>query len=119
MVPDDHKHKEDLVEGAEVALPQLEDAGIEVILTGHLHVPFNSDMGFRTPDRKIVSVHAGTCMSTRLRGEPNSYNRLVFEGNRLTITLRLWDGTRFGDGDTKVYERRGVNGPNEQFARLQ
>jgi 3',5'-cyclic AMP phosphodiesterase CpdA len=109
---------EDLVEGAEDALPRLERCGVDVILTGHLHVPFSADVGFRSADRKLVAVHAGTCMSTRLRGEPNSYNRLAFDGNRLTIVPRVWDGRGFVDGASKRYDRRQAAGEPATFARV-
>ncbi len=117
LVPDGVPNT-DLVDGVEAALPKLEACGIDVILTGHLHIPFNADVGFRSEDRKLVAVHAGTCMSTRLRGEPNSFNRLVFDGNRLTITAREWDGTAFRDGASKEYFRRQAGTDAVQFAKL-
>lgn len=94
------------VEGAAEAVPALERAGLEVILSGHLHITYTSDTaGFRSGDRAIVAVHAGTCMSTRRRGESNSYNRLTIEEHRLDIRQRIWNGKRFADGAHKEYVR--------------
>ncbi|HVV88109.1 MAG TPA: metallophosphoesterase [Kofleriaceae bacterium] len=94
------------VDGAEAATPLLRDAGAAVICTGHLHLAFASDTaGFRDQAREIVAVHAGTCMSTRTRGEPNGYNRLVLDGDLLTIQQRRWAGDRFTDGPRKTYRR--------------
>jgi 3',5'-cyclic AMP phosphodiesterase CpdA len=96
----------DRVAGADVAVPILEDAGVDLILSGHLHVAYASDVaGFRSDDRKIIGVHAGTCISTRLRGEPNGYNRLTISGDEVTIVHRTWNGERFVDGLEKVYRR--------------
>ncbi len=94
------------VDGAATAVPILEAAGVAVICTGHLHIAFASDTaGFRSDDREIVAVHAGTCISTRRRGEPNGYNRLIIDGDTLTIHQRVWDATRFIDGPHKTYQR--------------
>lgn len=95
------------VDGAAEAVPALERAGVELILSGHLHITHLSDVGgFRSGDRAIVAVHAGTCISTRRRGEPNSYNRLTLDEDRLQILQRVWDGRRFTDGQTKDYRRK-------------
>ena len=107
-------HREDdLVRGAHEALPRLEECGIEVLLSGHTHATF-ADAAVRSTDRKLIAVHAGTCISTRLRGEPNGYNWLAFDGDRVTVTHRWWTGARFVDGATQRYERRAkdvLDGP--------
>jgi 3',5'-cyclic AMP phosphodiesterase CpdA len=95
----------DRVDGADAALPHLEGCGIDVILTGHTHIAHMSEPAFRTEDRKIVCVNSGTSISTRTRGEPNGYNRLVFDGDELAITHRVWNGVRFVDGPIKAYRR--------------
>jgi 3',5'-cyclic AMP phosphodiesterase CpdA len=106
-----HGVNEAPVIGARQALPKLEQCGVDVILSGHMHVAFASDVaGFRSDDHRVISVHAGTAVTTRLRGEPNGYNRLVFDNNTLTVYHRIWNGERFVDGPSKMYrriERRG------------
>jgi len=106
VVPPGVKHA-DRVDGAEAAVPVLEDAGLELILSGHLHVAYLGDTAmFRSQDRAIVAVHAGTCMSTRRRGEPNGYNRLSIDGDELRVLHRVWNGGfRFVDGAAKLYRR--------------
>jgi 3',5'-cyclic AMP phosphodiesterase CpdA len=94
------------VDGADAALPILHDAGVELICSGHMHIAFASDTGgFRDETREILAIHAGTCISTRTRGEPNGYNRLVLDGDDLTIIHRVWNGTAFVDGHRKSYRR--------------
>ncbi|HUQ03276.1 MAG TPA: metallophosphoesterase [Kofleriaceae bacterium] len=94
------------VDGADDALPILHDAGVEVFCTGHLHTAFASDTGgFRDDTREILAVHAGTCISSRTRGEPNGYNHLRLDGDELTIIHRLWNGVVFVDGSHKTYRR--------------
>lgn len=100
----DGRPERDRVDGAAQATPILREAGAEMILTGHLHVAHFSDTGgFRDETRAIVAVHAGTCMSTRLRGEANGYNRLILDGDVLTIHARAWTGDRFADRAVKTY----------------
>ena len=53
----------------------------------------------------MIAVHAGTCMSTRLRGEPNSYNQLHLDGEHARIVRRVWDGRLFVDAEEKRYRR--------------
>lgn len=107
VLPAGRPHDE-LVDGAEEALPILEEAGVAIVCTGHLHVSIGSDEGgFRNEDRRVVAVHAGTCMSTRRRGENNAYNRLRLGADQLDIQQRLWDGERFVDGAHKAYVRVG------------
>ncbi len=99
------------VDGAAAAVTVFEEAGVSLILSGHLHVSYDSDVaGYRNEDRRIVAINAGTCMSTRTRGESNAYNRLCFEGDELTITHRIWDGRSFSDGPTKTYRHSPSTG---------
>ena len=96
----------DRVVGGEQAMPLLEEAGVEIILTGHLHVAFSSDpTAFRSDDRAIIQVHAGTSMSVRRRGEPNGYNLVTIDGDDVEIAHRVWDSDRFVTGSTKSYRR--------------
>ena len=91
------------VDGAAMALPVFAEAGVDMILTGHLHT---LSVAGRDEGHSILAVQAGTCMSTRTRGESQSYNRLRFDGERVEILQRMWDGGRFNDAACKSYERR-------------
>jgi 3',5'-cyclic AMP phosphodiesterase CpdA len=93
-------------DGALAALPELEAVRVDLILTGHLHVSYSHPAdaaGFRHPDHAVLGVNAGTCMSDRHRGEPNSYNRLEIDGDFITIVHRQWNGELFVDGPEKAY----------------
>lgn len=95
-----------VVDGAARALPILEEAGVDLIFAGHLHVAHIADAaGFRSPDEAIVSVLSGTSISTRLRGEPNGYNRALVDRDELTLVHRQWDGGAFVDVAAKRYRR--------------
>ena len=91
--------------GADEVQPLLEHAGVDLVLTGHLHLPLSGEVASRNESHTMVAVHAGTCMSTRLRGQPNGYNQLHFAGDRVRIVHRVWFEGRFVDGPEKQYRR--------------
>jgi 3',5'-cyclic AMP phosphodiesterase CpdA len=97
------------VHGADEAQPLYEAAGVDLVLSGHLHLPGMLEPAQRTADHQMIEVHAGTCMSTRLRGEPNGYNQLHVDGEHARIVHRVWRDRRFVDGAEKTY-RRSVRG---------
>jgi 3',5'-cyclic AMP phosphodiesterase CpdA len=92
--------------GLDETLPLLEAAGVDLVLTGHLHkTQFGEDLAHRNEHHTMVAVHAGTSMSTRLRGEANGYNQLHLEGERVRIVHRQWRDMRFVDAIEKDYRR--------------
>ena len=90
-LPDDYDAKH-LVGRAKMAMAELASVGADLFLAGHLHV---SHIG-RTAERYQIEGHsalvvqAGT-MSTRQRGEANSFNVLRLNSLRITVERRTWD----------------------------
>jgi 3',5'-cyclic AMP phosphodiesterase CpdA len=90
-LPEGHD-EEHLIGRSVMAMEQLAASGADLFLAGHLHV---SHVG-RTADRYQIAGHAalvvqaGT-MSTRERGEPNSFNVLRLARPRITIERYTWD----------------------------
>ncbi|MAQ35853.1 MULTISPECIES: metallophosphoesterase family protein [Thioclava] len=74
-----------LMDGAGDALEGMSDCGADLVLSGHLHTgsvaPFSAVPG-------ILFVQAGTGLSSRLRGEPNTFN--VIEGGRDALSITLY-----------------------------
>src|SRR4026208_1695818 len=73
-------------------MAQFAEVGADLFLAGHLHV---SHIG-RTAERYQIAGHsalvvqAGT-MSTRQRGEANSFNILRLNRPHITVERRTWD----------------------------
>ena len=55
----------------------------------------------------LDSPHAGTAVSTRLRGEPASYNVLTVGGDQLTVAVQRWADGQFVTERTARYVRGG------------
>ncbi len=74
MRPEDEK---DRLHNGEAAVQAWATAGADLVLGGHIHLPFVSDLCARTKGTKrpMFCVQAGTALSHRVRhGSPNSIN---------------------------------------------
>lgn len=74
--------------GGRAALEALAMAGAEVVLSGHVHDPF--DVSHQFGGRIIRKVGAGT-LSERLRSSPPSFNQLDITDGALTVIVRTMD----------------------------
>lgn len=81
------------VRHAEEAIGRWSEAGADLFLGGHIHLP--SCVAGGHPQKQAVFVQAGTAVSTRRRGcYPNSYNIIRFEtdgSRRMRIQQRDHD----------------------------
>jgi 3',5'-cyclic AMP phosphodiesterase CpdA len=87
MSPDAGIH---LGRAAEV-LTILEDCCVDLLLAGHLHHGFAGDTRahFASARRSIIAVQAGTATSSRVRHEPNAFNWITVEQDRITVQTRV------------------------------
>jgi 3',5'-cyclic AMP phosphodiesterase CpdA len=87
-----------VVLGAAEALVVMEQCHIDMLLAGHLHVGYSGDVRAHHEQvtRSILSVQAGTAISTRRRSQANAYNLITIEPNHVHISVRAWDGEGFG-----------------------
>lgn len=92
----------DVLRGDQAALIFAE-AGVDLIATGHVHVPFALpiDLG----DKFSYAVGCGT-LSHRERGAPPSFNQIDWDGREIVVTAIAWTGERFEPGQTWRLPRR-------------
>jgi 3',5'-cyclic AMP phosphodiesterase CpdA len=94
---------------AAMARKAMIETGVRVVLSGHYHRAFSGDLpgSDLIADGLILFVHAGTAISTRLRGEPNSYNLLRIEPMTVTCIVRVFAGKNFADAEAARYALTG------------
>jgi 3',5'-cyclic AMP phosphodiesterase CpdA len=82
---------------------------VDLLLAGHLHRNFSGDVRAHhlSIRRSMLVAQAGTAVSVRTRGEPNTYNWITVEPPRLAIEVRGWDGGGFGPLSVTRWIKRG------------
>jgi 3',5'-cyclic AMP phosphodiesterase CpdA len=95
MRPEDEK---DRLHGGHEAVRAWSEAGADLVLGGHIHLPYVSDVCTRVTGttRTMYCVQAGTALSTRLRySTPNSVNVIRWEppanGDARVCKVERWD----------------------------
>jgi len=86
-----------LLHGREHAIERWSKAGVDLILGGHIHLPYVTPVHveYKNLPRQMWAVQAGTSLSSRVRGTvPNSVNVIDYDasntGARRAIVAR-WD----------------------------
>ena len=90
------KDEHDRLRGWEPAVRAWAGAGADVVMGGHIHLPYVYDLSSRVAGlgRHLWCVQAGTSLSTRVRaGIPNSVNLLRYDcvAQPVSCLLERWD----------------------------
>ena len=90
------KDEHDRLRGWEPAVHAWAKAGADIVMGGHIHLPYSCDLSSRLPGlaRRLWCVQAGTALSSRVReGIPNSVNLLRYDGigQPVSCLLERWD----------------------------
>lgn len=82
----EHYRPSDLVGRAHHAMVQIARCGIDLLLAGHFHVSHagRTALRYNIPGHSAIFVQAGT-MSTRGRGESNSFNCIRIEKDHMAV----------------------------------
>ena len=89
---------------SDLALAALVDHEVDLLLTGHRHIPWVSPLGTDVP-----TVHAGTSTSSRTRGVENSFNDILVKHDQVTVRRFCWCPARLrfelAPGETREFSR--------------
>ena len=91
------------VRGGQRASEILTEAGADLILTGHVHMPFAHALPFT--DRRTYAVGACT-LSLRERGSPAGFNVVEADEGMIQITALGWTGSHFEAQRSWGFDRR-------------
>lgn len=107
-----------IVGRSRMAMEGLAAAGVDLILSGHLHLLHTGFTAQRYPieGHCALLVQAGTTISTRGRGEANSFNFVRLSSSKITIEHYLWN---IGTSDFQERSKEGFVRENGRWTRGQ
>lgn len=89
-----------VVGGRNEAITALADTGVDLILSGHVHLFFSHAL------KGVVISHAGTTTSDRLlSGFPNNFVLIEGDRSRLVLTQMTWSGAAFAPSTSREFIR--------------
>ena len=92
--------------GGERAAAAFSRAGVDLVLSGHIHAPFAWPYPF--DDQKTYAVGAGT-LSIRERGVPPGFNIIEIEEATIRVAAQAWTGSHYEPARTWSLDRRERN----------
>lgn len=89
--------------GGDKAAAAFVDAGVDLVLSGHIHAPFA--WPYPQGDGRTYAIGAGT-LSIRERGVPPGFNEIEVEDDGFRITALAWTGSKLEPYRTWSLDRR-------------
>jgi 3',5'-cyclic AMP phosphodiesterase CpdA len=91
------------VQGGEWAVKELGRAGVDLLLTGHVHTAFAHELP--TAGGGLYAIGAGT-LSRRERGQPAGFNIIEWDKGCIRVRCEGWTGSHFETQRTWALPRR-------------
>ncbi len=102
-----------VVEGADEAVALFAECGVDLVMTGHLHLVHIGNARRYVPGYAAPLVGAGTATSTRARGEANSFVVYRIDAAQIATDIYTWIEERnaFRCSATHYFERQARDQP--------
>lgn len=98
-----------LVGRARMAMIAFAECKVDMFLSGHLHVSsITRTLGrYQMPGHSALVIQAGTAISSRRRGEVNSWNLLRIERRHVSIERFIWspEASSFASGGAECFRK--------------
>ncbi len=100
----------DRIGGSGLAMRAFAECGVDLLLSGHLHVAYSGESAAASgvlAGHEALAVSAGTATSTRVRGESNEFNVLRVSKRRVEVETHAWidDRNAFERTRLSTFER--------------
>jgi 3',5'-cyclic AMP phosphodiesterase CpdA len=96
----------DLLGRAHMAMRHFARCDADIFLAGHLHLGYITRTAerYRIEGHSALVVQAGTAISTRSRGDFNSFNVLRVARPAVTVERWIWGGAAFAPTEVERFE---------------
>ena len=89
-LPEGYSHIH-LVGRARMAMEHFARCGVDLFLSGHLHITRTGNTArYMIPGFSALVIQAGTGISTRIRGELNSFNLVRVKHSEISVEAHTW-----------------------------
>lgn len=108
-IPRDRDEEDQIVGRAKMALETLAHCGADVLLSGHLHMTHwgHTAHRYRIAGISALVIMAGTALSTRKRGETNSFNLMRISPRHIEVDQYVWKDGDFVHATTEAFDHSG------------
>jgi len=89
------------------ALKAIGEAGIDLLLAGHNHLPSTTANALVHGAGRVLVIQAGTATSTRVRGHGQSFNYILVDDRHVEVAIETWESGSFARGDKQCFDRAG------------
>lgn len=89
--------------GGTDAARDFSEAGVDIVLSGHVHAPFALPYPFT--DQRTYAIGCGT-LSVRERGVPAGFNLIDVDDREIHVRAQAWSGSHFEAYRTWSLDRR-------------
>lgn len=105
LVTAPNKAGSEIVGNGDYALKCFAESGVQAVLTGHVHLSAIAPIAATTG--RILSVQAGTALSTRERGETASFGMLNAKRDEISLSRYCFSDEVFEPDEVSTYKLAG------------